>query len=89
MVSGILTDCDVWYGVSKEDLIILEILEILNSPRSTPKESLYIELGIVDIETIIKSRRIHYLHYLCIRQESEMISKIFTAQWKNPNNKQT
>ena len=89
LVNGILTNCDVWYGVSKEDLIILESLEILNSPRSTPKESLYIELGIVDIETIIKSRRIHYLHYLCIRQESEMISKIFTAQWKNPNNKQT
>ena len=94
LVNGILTNCDVWYGVSKEDVNNLESLDrnllrqILNSPISTPKESLYLELGLVDIETIIKSRRINYLHYLCTRQESEMIFKFFTAQWKNPTNKQ-
>ena len=81
--NGILTNCDVWYGLTKEDINELESLDrlllrsILNCPISKPSESLYLELGIVDIETMFKGRRINYLHYLCTRKDVEMISKMF------------
>ena len=92
-MNGILTNCDVWYGLTKEDINELESLDrlllrsILNCPISTPSESLYLELGIVDIETMIKGRRINYLHYLCTRKDVEMISTFFYTQWKYPTNK--
>ena len=93
-LNGILTNCEVWYGLSKEDTNELEILDrmllrsFLKTPISTPTESLYLELGIVDIETTIKARRLNYLHYLCTRKENEMIFKFFSTQWKYPTNKQ-
>ena len=36
--------------------------QILNTKISTPAESLFLELGCLDVETVIKSRRINYLH---------------------------
>ena len=60
----------------------------MNTLVSTPSESLYLDLGIVDIETTIKARRINYLHYLLTRKETEMLAKFFHTQWKYPTNKQ-
>ena len=36
------------------------------------------------IGTIIKARRIIYIHYLLTAGENEMMSKVFWSQWKNP-----
>ena len=52
---------------------------------STPTKSLYLELGCIDIETIIKSRRINYLHYLTKRNDDELIQRFFVAQWNYPH----
>ena len=77
-LNGILTNCDIWYGLTKEEIKEFEILyrtlirKIMKTPVSTPSESLYLELGIVDIETTIKARRINYLHYLCTRKDTEI-----------------
>ena len=57
--------------------------KFLKTPVSTPTEALYLELGIFRIGTIIKARRINFLHYLLNRNESEMISKVFKVQWKS------
>ena len=51
---------------------------------STPVEALFLELGIVGIGTTIKAARVNYLHYLATRNESEMIYKVFIAQWNRP-----
>ena len=59
--------------------------KIFNVPFSTPMESLYLELGCIDIETIIKSRRINYLHYLTKRNDDELIQRFFVAQWNYPH----
>ena len=48
---------------------------------------MYLELGIMDIETTIKSRRINCLHYLTTRKETEMLQQFFMTQWKYPTNK--
>ena len=42
------------------------------------------ELGILNIETIVKARRLNYLHYLVTRNPEEMLFKFFKRQWKHP-----
>ena len=91
-LNGILTNTEIWYGLKKSELEELENLDksllrqILNTPISTPSESLFLELGCLDINAVLKSRRINYLHYLATRNESEMINKFFLVQWKYPTN---
>ena len=59
-LNGTLTNSEIWYGLTRKEVEELESLDrnllrkILSTPISTPKESLYLELGIIDIETTIK-----------------------------------
>ena len=68
-LSSVLTNSEVWYGVTKADLEELEILDrsllkrIFSVPNSTPNTALYLETGCMRIGTIIKARRVNYLHY--------------------------
>ena len=45
---------------------------------------MYLELGIMRISTIIKARRINFLHYLATRSQTDMLYKVFHLQWNNP-----
>ena len=69
-INGILTNTEIWYGLTEaetseiEDLDTLLLRKILNTKFSVPKESLYLELGCLNIKTILKARRVNYLHYL-------------------------
>jgi hypothetical protein len=89
-INGIMTNAETWYGLSStdikplEDLDVLLLRKIFNAQMSVPIESLYLELGCLDIHTILKARRIHYLHYLANRKDEEMLNKFFQAQWKYP-----
>ena len=58
--------------------------KILKVPISTPKESFYLELGILPIGTVIKARRIVYLHDLANLNENEMLYKFLITQWNYP-----
>ena len=57
---------------------------ILDDPSSGCVESLYLELGLIPIQLIMKARRVNYLHYLAALKEDEMLYKVFMAQWKYP-----
>ena len=76
----------VWYGLSSKQVEQMESLDkmllrkVLETPVSTPVEGIYLELGILSLNTIIKTRRINFLHYLVTRNESEMIHKVFITQ---------
>ena len=89
-INGILTNCDVWYGVKKMEFGELEELDrnlirkALKWQGSTPKESLYLELGLLPIQQIIKARRIIYLHYILTSDENAMLYKFFKAQFESP-----
>ena len=89
-LNGVLTNSEVWYGLKQYELEQLENLDkdlmkqILQAPFSTPSESLFLELGCLDIKTVIKARRINYLHYLSSRNPTAMLHKFFKAQWKYP-----
>ena len=49
---------------------------------TVPSEGVYLELGCLDIRTIIKARRINYLHYLVNQDPNSMLYKFFCTQWK-------
>ena len=90
LLNGILTNAEVWYGVSKSEIDELENVDklllrrVLGAPDSSCIESLYLELGVVPIRIIIKARRVKYLHYLTKLDENQMLSKVFKTQWKYP-----
>ena len=89
-INGILTNAEIWYNLTKEEIKELENLDltllrkVLMVPFSTPSEAYFLELGIMSIETIIKKRRINYLHYLLKRKEDEMLYTFFVTQLYNP-----
>ena len=85
-LSGILTNAESWHAQigQLESVDRLLLRQILKTPVSTPTESLFLELGILSIGTIIKSRRINFLHYLLQCNDSEMVQKVFFVQWNRP-----
>ena len=92
-LNSILTNSDVWYGLTKTDIKLLEDLDLsllrnfLRAPCTVPAEAVYLELGCQNIETIIKGRRLNYLHYLLKQNRSTMLFKVFITQWKYPASK--
>ena len=89
-LSPLLTNCETWHGLKAAHINQLETVDklllrkIFKTPISTPSESMYLELGILRVGTIIKARRINFLHYLLNRSVTEMISQIFCVQWNHP-----
>ena len=77
-LNGILTNSEIWYGLKKteikqlEDLDVSLLRKIVNTPFSVPTEAVYLELGCLNISTIIKARRLNYLHYLVNQSEQSM-----------------
>ena len=92
-LNSILTNADIWVGLTKSEIEEFENLDLMllrkfvNTPFSVPAEAVYLELGCLNVETIIKARRIIYLHYLLKQEDSSMMSKFFMAQWTYPARK--
>ena len=90
LINGTLTNCEVWYGLKKEEILEFENLDqiffrtIFEVPHTVPTVSLYLETGSLSFGTIIKVRRLNFLHYLLKSNKSEMLYKFFIAQWNNP-----
>ena len=90
-LNKVLVNSEVWYPINESDLKKLvkmdEILirSILEVNESTPKELLYLELGIIPLVNIVKCRRIMYLHYLLTTSEDQLLYKFFKAQLRNPS----
>ena len=93
LVNGLLTNSEVWYGLTGMEVNKLEevdkllLRQIFQVASSCPTEALYLELGCVPLGIIIKGRRIKYLHHLVTREETEMLSNFFYTQWKYPSAK--
>ena len=90
LLNGILTNSESWYGLSDAEIKKLESVDLtffrnlFEVPHTVPSVSLYLETGSMTIGTIIKVRRVIFLHYLLKLDQSEMLSKFFWAQWENP-----
>ena len=89
-LNGIMTNSEVWYGVTQKQVEQMEAVDklllrnFLGTPISTPLEGVQLEFGVLSIGTIIKARRINFLHYLLQTQENEMLSKFFQGQLNQP-----
>ena len=89
-LNGILFSSESWYGLKEMEIKELEKLDkillrhIFESPKSVPVSSLFLESGCVSIGTLIKARRVTFLHHLANLDESEMLFKFFKCQWDHP-----
>jgi hypothetical protein len=89
-LNSILTNADIWVGLTNEEIKQFEDLDLilmrkfLKTPFSVPAEAVYLELGCLNIGTMIKARRCNYLHYLVKQSETSMLKNFFMAQWKYP-----
>ena len=90
LLNGILTNSECWYGITDAEIQKLESLDItffrnlFEVPNTVPTVGLYLETGSMSIQTIIKVRRVLFLHYLVNLKSSEMLSNFFWAQWEKP-----
>ena len=86
-----LTNAEAWYNVTKADIELLESVDesllrrILETPVSTPKEMLYLEMGVAPIRFIIKMRRLNFLQYMLKEDEDSLVHSLLKAQLKNPS----
>ena len=88
--NAILTNAEIWVGLTNdeikqfEDLDLILLRKFLKTPFSVPAEAVYLELGCINIGTMIKARRCNYLHYLVKQSDSSMLTNFFLTQWKYP-----
>ena len=91
LINGIITSAESWYGLRKSEIDQLEDLDhqflrhIFEVPRSVPICALFLETGSISLETIIKMRRVCFLHYLVNLTNEEMLYQFFIAQWERPS----
>ena len=76
-----LFNSEVWYNVTKSELELLETVDvmllrgILKAPKSTPKEMLFLEHGLVPFREMVRRRRLGFLHYILTEDKNYMIVK--------------
>ena len=89
LIKGMMSSAESWYGPRKQEIEQMEevdkmlIRKILDAPMSTCIESLHLELGLVPVSIILKSRRINYLHYLANLNPEEMLNNFLQGLTEN------
>ena len=85
LVSSVLCNCEAWFNLTKADLNMIESIDleylrrILKAPISTPKEILFLELGVIPLREIIKEKRLNFLFYIIKQKSESMIKRVFEA----------
>ena len=93
LASSVLCNSETWYNITLKELELLESVDlmllkgVLKAPKSTPKEMLYLELGITPFKEIIRKKRLLFLHYILNQDKKSIIYKVFKAQLKNKTSK--
>ena len=89
LVSSLLCNSEAWFNVTNAELELLESVDlmllrsIMKAPKSTPKEMLFVELGILPLREIIRERRLNFVHYILNQEANSLIVKVFEKQVKN------
>ena len=90
LISSLLTNAEAWYNLTTAEIEILEgihesfMRRVLEAPISTPKEIIYLELGIVPIRYIIRMRRLNFLQYILHEEEHSLVHSVLKTQLENP-----
>ena len=89
MVSSALFNSEAWYNLTNAEQDLLETVDvmllrgILKAPKSTPKEMMFLELGVLPFREIIRKRRLGFLFYILEQKHDSMIYKVLESQMKN------
>ena len=81
-----MCNSETWFNLTKAELQLLESVDLmflrklLRTTKSTPKEILYLELGLIPFREIIRQRRLNFLHYILSQDEDSVIFKVFQKQ---------
>ena len=90
LLSSLLTNAEAWYNLSDNDVTELEKIDesllrrVLECPISTPKEMLYLELGVTPIRNIIRNRRLNFLQYILHEEKDSLMYSFLKAQLDQP-----
>ena len=90
-MSTLLSNCESWYNLTKAEIEELESVDeillqkILETPCSTPKEMLFLELGIIPVRFVIIQRRLSFLHYILNEDKKSLIYSFLQEQILNPS----
>ena len=93
LISSILSNSEVWYGVTQSDTNQLEQVDemwfrnLFLCSRNVPKDLLYLEMGLVPISYIIKERRLMFLHHVLQQKTDSIVFRFFIAQMNSPTYK--
>ena len=92
-VSSVLCNSEAWFNVTKAQLQLLESVDvlllrkILDCPQSTPKEMLYLELGVQPLGDIMQQRRLNFLFYILQQKPDSLLYKMFEKQIEDRSRK--
>ena len=86
LTSSMLCNNETWYNITNSEMDLLETVDtmllrkILNAPKSTPKEMLYLELGCLPYRSLIKNRRLMFLFNILHQDQNSIIYRFFESQ---------
>ena len=86
LLSSVIYNIEIWYNVSDKDILELSPLDsilfskLFRVPQKIGKEAYYLETGSLNIETILKVRRVIYYHNLVNRDINQTIYSFFLSQ---------
>ena len=86
LINGILTNLESSYGLTLDQIEQLErcdeqlIRTVLECPFSTPKEMLYLEMGVTPIRFSIMARRLMFHQYILKEDDDSLIRKFYKIQ---------
>ena len=78
LVSSLLCNSEAWFNLTDSELNLLETVDlillrsIMKAPKSTPKETLFLELGLQPLRELIRQRRLNCVHYILIQGADSM-----------------
>ena len=90
LISSLLTNSESWYHITSAEIDELEKVDehllrrVLECPTATPKEMLYLELGVSPIRNMIKSRRINFLQNILKEEKDSLMYTFLMAQLDDP-----
>ena len=89
LVSSMLFNSEAWYNVTQKEMELLETVDtlflrkLIGAPKSTPKEMLYLEMGLIQFRDIIREKRLRFLYYILSQEEDSIIFKFLKSQIRN------